>query len=78
MSYTLQGKVIQDSINIFCKLLLIHLIGRYDAFMVVAEKLLSKMTHDLLKLSLSTRTYSPTIEMYNQVWRVLAVVVYLG
>ena len=41
--------------------------GRYDAFMVVAEKLLSKMTYDLLKLSLSTRTYSPTIEMYNQV-----------
>ena len=45
--------------------------GRYDAFIAVAEKLLSKMTHDLLKLSLSTRTYSPTIEMYNQVQWVL-------
>ena len=46
----------------------IKLLGRYDVFMSVAEKLLSGMTHDLLKLSLSTRTYSPTIEMYNQVW----------
>lgn len=69
MSCTLQGKV--KSTAMFCKGRVTCNTGQYDAFMAVAEKLLSKMTHDLLKLSLSTRTYSPTIEMYNQVWKLL-------
>jgi len=47
------------------------IVGRYDVFMSAAEKLLSGMTYDLLKLSLSTRTHSPTIEMYNQVWSII-------